>query len=63
MAVHPDAGKPVARENLTDIAELVSRFYEMQPDVSNPDEKVTFGTSGHRGSSLKNSFTDHPHTN
>jgi phosphoglucomutase len=58
MAVHPDAGKPVAKENLTDIAELVSRYYEMQPDVSNPDEKVTFGTSGHRGSSLKNSFTE-----
>ena len=58
MAVHPEAGKPVAKENLTDIAELVSLYYELQPDVSNPDEKVAFGTSGHRGSSLKNSFTE-----
>ncbi|MEE9367868.1 MAG: phosphoglucomutase (alpha-D-glucose-1,6-bisphosphate-dependent) [Pontiella sp.] len=58
MSIHPDAGKPVAKENLTDIAELISLYYETQPDVSNPDEKVAFGTSGHRGSSLKNSFTE-----
>ena len=58
MAVHPDAGKPVARENLTDVAELISLYYKMHPDVSNPDERVTFGTSGHRGSSLKNSFNE-----
>jgi phosphoglucomutase len=58
MAVHPDAGKPVAKENLIDVAELISLYYEIQPDVSNPDEKVVFGTSGHRGSSLKHSFTE-----
>ena len=58
MAIHPNAGKPVAKENLTDVAELISLYYETQPDVSNPDEKVAFGTSGHRGSSLKNSFTE-----
>jgi len=58
MAIHPDAGKPVKKENLTDVAELISMYYETQPDVSNPDEKVAFGTSGHRGSSLKNSFTE-----
>ena len=58
MAIHPDAGKPVAKENLADIAELVSLYYETQPDVANPDEKVAFGTSGHRGTSLKNSFTE-----
>ncbi len=58
MAIHPDAGKPVAKENLTDVAELVSLYYETQPDASNPDEKVAFGTSGHRGSSLKKSFTE-----
>ncbi len=57
MAIHPDAGKPVKTENLTDIAELISLYYERQPDVSNPDQRVAFGTSGHRGSSLKSSFT------
>jgi len=58
MAIHPSAGKPVAKENLTDIAELVSLYYETQPDVTNPDQKVAFGTSGHRGSSLNTSFTE-----
>ncbi|HEY5652836.1 MAG TPA: phosphoglucomutase (alpha-D-glucose-1,6-bisphosphate-dependent) [Pontiella sp.] len=58
MAIHPNAGKPVTKENLIDVAELVSLYYETQPDVTNPDEKVAFGTSGHRGTSLKNSFTE-----
>ncbi|MDH3982208.1 MAG: phosphoglucomutase (alpha-D-glucose-1,6-bisphosphate-dependent) [Kiritimatiellaceae bacterium] len=58
MAIHPDAGNPVAKDNLIDVAELVSLYYETQPNVSNPDEKVAFGTSGHRGSSLKKSFTE-----
>jgi len=58
MAIHPDAGKPVARQNLTDIAGLISLYYEASPDVSDPDQKVAFGTSGHRGSSLKISFNE-----
>jgi phosphoglucomutase len=58
MSIHPDAGKPVAKGHLADIAELLSRYYETHPDVSNPDEKVSFGTSGHRGSSLNNSFNE-----
>ena len=58
MAIHPDAGRPVAKENLTDIAELISLYYQSTPDVSDPDEKVAFGTSGHRGTSLKNSFNE-----
>ena len=58
MAIHPNAGKPVATEQLPDIAELVSLYYETQPDVTNPDQNVSFGTSGHRGSSLNTSFTE-----
>ncbi|MCK4564506.1 MAG: phosphoglucomutase (alpha-D-glucose-1,6-bisphosphate-dependent) [Verrucomicrobia bacterium] len=58
MAIHPNAGKPVAIEQLPDIAELVSLYYETQPDVTRPDQKVSFGTSGHRGSSLNTSFTE-----
>ncbi|MBN2704516.1 MAG: alpha-D-glucose phosphate-specific phosphoglucomutase [Pontiellaceae bacterium] len=58
MSIHPHAGKPVAKENLVDVAELVSLYYETQPDVSHLDQRVAFGTSGHRGSSLKTSFTE-----
>jgi len=58
MAIHPDAGRPVAKENLIDVAELISCYYQSTPDVLNPDEKVSFGTSGHRGTSLKNSFNE-----
>ncbi len=58
MAIHPSAGKPVATEQLPDIAELVSLYYETQPDVNNSDQKVAFGTSGHRGTSLNTSFTE-----
>ncbi len=58
MAIHPGAGKPVAKDKLTDVAELISLYYQSTPDVSDPDEKVAFGTSGHRGTSLKNSFNE-----
>jgi phosphoglucomutase len=58
MPVHPLAGKIVPKENLTDIAELISLYYETQPDVNKPSQKVAFGTSGHRGSSLNMSFTE-----
>lgn len=60
MSIHPGAGKPVTADKLIDIAALVSRYYETCPDIGNPDQKVSFGTSGHRGSSLKNSFNE-PH--
>jgi phosphoglucomutase len=58
MSAHPNAGKPVAPEDLTDIAQLVSCYYEGRPDVGNPDQRVSFGTSGHRGSSLSTSFNE-----
>ena len=58
MAIHPLAGKIVPKKNLTDIAELISLYYETQPDVNIPSQKVSFGTSGHRGSSLNTSFTE-----
>ena len=58
MAIHADAGKTVAKDKLTDIAELISLYYQVTPDVSDPDQRVAFGTSGHRGSSFKKSFTE-----
>jgi phosphoglucomutase len=58
MSIHLLAGKKVPKENLTDIAELISLYYETQPDVNIPSQRVSFGTSGHRGSSLNMSFTE-----
>jgi phosphoglucomutase len=58
MAVHPLAGKPAPSEMLVDIPRLVSAYYTHVPDPKAPAEKVAFGTSGHRGTSLKNSFNE-----
>ncbi len=60
MKIHPFAGKKAPRSVLADIPRLVSAYYTHRPDVSEPTQQVAFGTSGHRGSSLKNSFNqDH----
>ena len=58
MAIDPRAGKKATKEDLVDIDELISAYYERQPNISVPGQKVAFGTSGHRGSSLKTSFND-----
>ena len=58
MAISPLAGKPAPREMLVDLAQLEAKYYEHKPDVGNPEERVSFGTSGHRGSSLRGSFTE-----
>src|SRR2546426_736165 len=58
MAISPLAGKPAPRAMLVDLARLEQKYYERKPDVGNPDERVSFGTSGHRGSSLRGSFTE-----
>ncbi|MEE9568766.1 MAG: phosphoglucomutase (alpha-D-glucose-1,6-bisphosphate-dependent) [Candidatus Binatia bacterium] len=58
MVVHELAGKPVPKSLLTNIPRLVSAYYTRSPDVSNPAHGVAFGTSGHRGSSLKKSFNE-----
>src|SRR4026208_842001 len=51
MSVPPLAGKPAPKEILIDVARLVDAYYERRPDPSNPEQLVSFGTSGHRGSS------------
>lgn len=56
MAVHELAGKPAPRSLLANIPRLVRAYYTNKPDVSEPGQRVAFGTSGHRGSSLSNSF-------
>ncbi len=58
MALHPGAGKPATRDNLCNIPRLVAAYYQFSPDVSKEGEQVSFGTSGHRGSSLKRSFNE-----
>ena len=56
--VHELAGKPVPRSRLANIPRLVSAYYTHRPDPADPAHGVAFGTSGHRGSSLKNSFNE-----
>ncbi|MFC6705851.1 phosphoglucomutase (alpha-D-glucose-1,6-bisphosphate-dependent) [Flexivirga alba] len=50
------AGQPAAASDLVDVPHLVTSYYEVQPDPENIDQQVVFGTSGHRGSSLKAAF-------
>lgn len=58
MKISPLAGKPAKQNILTDIPRLVTAYYTGKPDPSVTAEKVSFGTSGHRGSSFKNSFNE-----
>ena len=54
----PRAGQPAQPEDLVDVAHLVTAYYTQQPDPEDVDQQVAFGTSGHRGSSLKTSFNE-----
>jgi phosphoglucomutase len=58
MAISPLAGKPAPKEILIDPAEIERRYYADQPDPDNPAQRVSFGTSGHRGSPLAGSFNE-----
>ena len=60
MSLHELAGQPVPESLLADIPELVSAYYTFRPDLANPSHRVAFGTSGHRGCSLRHSFNE-PH--
>ena len=55
---HPRAGQPAKPEDLIDVDAVVSAYYDQVPDPDNPDQQVSFGTSGHRGSSLDIAFND-----
>ncbi len=54
----PRAGQLASPSDLVDVAHLVTAYYACTPDPSDPDQRVTFGTSGHRGSSLRNAFNE-----
>ncbi|HEX4143214.1 MAG TPA: phosphoglucomutase (alpha-D-glucose-1,6-bisphosphate-dependent) [Pirellulales bacterium] len=58
MAISPLAGKPAPKELLVDLARLEREYFERKPDMSDPNQRVSFGTSGHRGSSLSGAFTE-----
>ncbi len=52
------AGKVAPKEALVDLARLESEYYACRPDMADPNQRVMFGTSGHRGSSLRGTFTE-----
>jgi phosphoglucomutase len=58
MAIDPRAGKPATPEMLVDVPRLITAYYACKPDAHAPEQLVSFGTSGHRGTSLKNSFNE-----
>ena len=58
MAISPLAGKPAPKELLIDVAGLEREYFERRPDLSDAAQWVVFGTSGHRGSPLRGSFTE-----
>ncbi len=55
---HPLAGKPAPKDALVDVVDLLRRYASDAPDASSAAERVAFGTSGHRGSSLRRSFNE-----
>ena len=58
MPTHELAGRPAPPELLINVPRLVSAYYTQEPDPANPSQRVAFGTSGHRGSSLHSSFNE-----
>lgn len=56
--IHPFAGKPAPRSILVNVPRLVAAYYTGRPDPEDPAQRVSFGTSGHRGCSFKNSFNE-----
>jgi len=60
MAIHPQAGQPAPADSLIDVEALERDYRERTPDMQDPTQRVSFGTSGHRGSALHGSFNrDH----
>jgi phosphoglucomutase len=58
MMIHELAGKPAPAKILVNIPRLIAAYYTQKPDISELSQKVSFGTSGHRGTSLKNTFNE-----
>jgi phosphoglucomutase len=58
MNISPKAGKPADPSILVNVPKLVTDYYSVQPDLSDPRQRVAFGTSGHRGSSSDGAFNE-----
>ena len=58
MSRHPLAGKPAPKELVINVSQLEAAFYEAKPDPGDPNQLVSFGTSGHRGTSSNATFTE-----
>jgi phosphoglucomutase len=58
MPISPLAGKPAPKELLLNPSKLEREYYQRRPDLENRNQLVSFGTSGHRGSPLRGSFTE-----
>jgi phosphoglucomutase len=58
MAINPAAGKPPQASNLVNIPRLITAYFADRPDPKIPEQRVTFGTSGHRGSALNRAFNE-----
>jgi phosphoglucomutase len=56
--ISPLAGKPAPKERLVDVSHLQTEYFERRPDLGTPNQLVSFGTSGHRGTSLNGTFTE-----
>src|SRR3954447_6560577 len=58
MPNSPRAGQPAGPADLIDVAAVVAAYYDIHPDAGDPAQQVSFGTSGHRGSSLAGTFNE-----
>ena len=58
VEAHPDAGKRLDPSRLVDVGKLIRAYYELAPEPDRPEQRVMFGTSGHRGSALGGSFNE-----
>jgi phosphoglucomutase len=58
MSLHPRAGQPAQDQDLVSVPRLLAAYYTERPDAGTKSQRVAFGTSGHRGSSLRGSFNE-----
>ena len=58
MKIDPNAGKPADQAILVNVPRLVTAYYAEAPDPSVPEQRVAFGTSGHRGSAFNKAFNE-----
>jgi phosphoglucomutase len=58
VKISPLAGKPAPPDILVDVARLIAAYYDDEPDLAVPAQRVAFGTPGHRGSSFQRSFNE-----